>query len=211
MSLAISEPLPPNDPMHLSRPTLCQDDRAPWVGKKATGPYRATGLVHRVYSTPFGVQVALLETDNRGLRLQVTELLSTATLPAAHRAAYLRNRRTLLNMPVPGPGTGARSAAAWHCRANLYVHYDFALKYVEAALLEHVQAGDELVYTLGTRLVVLDPDLERDRLFGWRRRMQVRATSEHQDTVHRWGWAEGETSLFLCHDGLGPLPTLGLL
>ncbi|MGW0673580.1 hypothetical protein [Streptomyces sp. NPDC002746] len=120
-------------------------------------------------------------------------------------------------MPVPEPGTGARPAAAWHRRANLYVHYDFALKYVEAALLEHVQAGDELVYTLGTRLVVLDPDLERDRLFGWRRRMQVRATSEHQDTVRGWGWgwgwgwAEGETSLFLRHDGLGPLPTLGLL
>jgi hypothetical protein len=114
MSLAISESLPLNDPMHLSRPILCQDDRAPWVGQKATVPHRATGFVHRVYSTPFGVQVALLQTDNRGLRPQVTELLSTATLPATHRAAYLRNRRTLLNMPVPGPGADARSVAAWH-------------------------------------------------------------------------------------------------
>jgi hypothetical protein len=51
MILAIPEPLPPNDPMHLSRPVLCQDDRAPWIGQKATGPHRATGLVHRVYST----------------------------------------------------------------------------------------------------------------------------------------------------------------
>ncbi|MFF4187077.1 hypothetical protein ACFYZ9_28185 [Streptomyces sp. NPDC001691] len=211
MSLAISEPLPLNDPMHLSRPVLCQDDRAPWVGQKATGPNRATGFVHQVYSTPFGVQVALLQTDHRGLRLQVTELLSTATLPATHRAAYLRNQRTLLNMSVPGAGADPRSVATWHRRANRYIHYDFAVKYVEAALLEHVEAGDELVYSLGTRLTVLDPDLERDRLFGWRRRIQVRATSEHQDTVRSWGWAEGETSLFLRHDGLGPLPTLGLL
>ncbi|MFI5749065.1 hypothetical protein ACIBBE_24735 [Streptomyces sp. NPDC051644] len=211
MNLAISEPLPPNDPMHLSRPVLCQDDRAPWIGQKATGPHRATGVVHRVYSTPFGVQVALLETYNRGLSLQVTELLSTATLPATHRTAYLRNYRTLLNMPVPELGTSARRTAAWHRRAKLYTHYDFALKYVEAALLEHVQAGDELVYRLGTRMVVLDPDLDRDRLFGWRRRMRVRATSEHQDTVRRWGWTDGEDDLFLRHDGLGPLPTLGLL
>ncbi|MGW1815312.1 hypothetical protein [Streptomyces sp. MT206] len=211
MSLAVSEPLPLNDPMHLSRPVLCQDDRAPWVGQKATGPHRATGFVHRVYSTPFGVQVALLQTDNRGLRLQVTELLSTATLPATHRAAYLRNQRTLLSMPVPGTGAEARSVAAWHRRANLYMHYDFALKYVEAALLEHVKAGDELVYSLGTRLMVLDPDLERDRLFGWRRRIQVRATDEHRDTVRCWGWADGEQALLLRHDGLGPLPTLGLL
>jgi hypothetical protein len=59
--------------------------------------------------------------------------------------------------------------------------------------------------------MVLDPDLERDRLFGWRRRIQVRATDEHQGTVRRWGWADGEQALLLRHDGLGPLPTLGLL
>lgn len=211
MILAISEPLPLNDPMHLSRPVLCQDDRAPWIGQKATGPHRATGLVHRVYSTPFGVQVALLENRDGGLDLRVTELLSTATLPATRRAAFLRNERTLLKMPLPDSAANPRGHRAWHRRVMLYAHYDRALKYVEAALLEHVKAGDELVYHLGTRMEVLDPDLERDPGFGWRRRMRVRATSEHQATVRRWGWANGEEDLFLRHDGLGPLPTLGLL
>lgn len=207
------EPLLPNNPMHLHRPILCADDQSSWIGQKATGLYRNRGTVLKVFSTPFGVQVALLANQNGGLGLQVTELLSAPGRPATHRTAYLRNRRRMRALFVDEPETNPRAHAAWNRRVHLYMHYDFALKYVEAALLEQVQEGDELAYHLGTRVVVVDPEVKRCRFFGLRQKIRVQATPGSQNTVRLWGWSiDGTEDLFLRHDGLGsPLPTLGLI
>lgn len=199
----------------LCNPRLEPVKESPWIGKVATGLYRAKGTVERVYETPYG-QVALLSrghAPSKSLQLQMTELLSAPGLPATRRLEYLRNGQRLRALRFD-EAASKQTKAAWHRRVNLFVHHRQALRFVEASLLEQVKAGDELVYRNGPRAVVLDAEAKRCSFMGWRTHMRVQSSpdSHSQDVFRLWGWEEGARIEFLEHDGAGlQLPTLGLI
>ncbi|MFD0501365.1 hypothetical protein [Streptomyces rhizosphaericus] len=177
-------PLPTDevDPYpHFTQPQLHPVPDSPWLGRTVRGPYRARSTVVRVYATPFGGDVALclhradvFDT----LRLEATDMLSTPEHPAAQRTTYLRNYRRLLSLH--GTLAEGRATRQTHLaiqrRSAFHARFRNAKIYVEAALLERVQAGDPVVSNHGVQMTVTGPDIRRDRLWGWRTHMQVELT-----------------------------------
>ncbi|MFE3631566.1 hypothetical protein [Streptomyces goshikiensis] len=220
-TLTITEPLLTNDPGHLYRPVLCADQQSPWVGQRVTELHRQRGTVLRVYDTPFSDtrnpysgRVALLANNSGGLILQVTDLLSAPGIPAATRTDYLRNLRCLYRLNIDDDAR-PETRKAWNRRVNLFIHYDFARRYVEAGLLQQVAAGDHLVYSHGRRVTVIDPEADVSSFTGERRRMRVKVTDPAHDAVYGWQMetdTDGFHMIHLNRDGQGrPLPTLGLI
>ncbi|MFJ3946053.1 hypothetical protein [Streptomyces griseoaurantiacus] len=212
-------PLPTDevDPYpHFTQPQLRPVPDSPWLGRTVRGPYRARSTVERVYTTPFGADVALclhradvFDT----LRLEVTDMLSTPEHPAAQRTAYLHNYRRLLSLHgtlAEGRATRKRHLAIQR-RSAFYARFRNAKIYVEAALLERVQAGDPVVSNLGIQMTVTDPDIKRDRLWGWRTHMQVQLTPQFHHFSKTWNWPDGQSTRHIPHEGWGLLPTLGLI
>ncbi|MEY9839418.1 hypothetical protein [Streptacidiphilus sp. EB103A] len=201
---------------HFTQHRLRPVPDSPWLGQTVRGPYRSRSTVERVYTTPFGVDVALCVNRASGfdtLRLEVTDMLSTAERPAAQRTAYLRNYRRLLSLYGTlneGKATG-RTHLAIERRAAFYEQFCNAKIYMEAVLLEHVQAGDHVVNGQGIQMTVTDPESAKDELRGWRTHMRVELTPQFHRFASTWGWAEGQHTWHIRHDGWGLLPTLGLI
>ncbi|MCX4792599.1 hypothetical protein OG369_43265 [Streptomyces sp. NBC_01221] len=192
---------------------------SPWLGKTVRGPYRRRSTVQRVYATPFGVNVALchhpihqasiLDT----LRLEATDMLSTPNQPAAQCTAYLRNHRDLLRLHgrLSDSKATARTQRAIKSRTAFWLRYRRAKVYVEAALLESVQAGDRVVDSLGVQMTVTDPDSRRDTLWNWRTEMKVQLIPQHARFANNWRPADSEITWPIEHEGWGLLPTLNLI
>ncbi|WP_149038217.1 hypothetical protein [Kitasatospora sp. MBT63] len=210
-------PVLPNDDRdpysHFTNPQLHPVADSPWLGLTVRGPHRSRSTVERVYATPFGVEVALclhradvFDT----LRLEVIDMLSTDERPAAQRTAYLRNYRRLLALhgSVAEGKASRRTHLAIQRRDAFYAQFRHAKIYVEAALLEQVQTGDRVVSNLGIQMTVTDPEVKRERLWGWRSHMQVKLTPQFTKT---WGWADDQSTWHITHEGWGLLPTLGLI
>ncbi|WP_149030198.1 hypothetical protein [Kitasatospora sp. MBT66] len=210
-------PVPPNDDLdpypHFTQPQLHPVADSPWLGLTVGGPHRSRSTVERVYATPFGVEVALclhradvFDT----LRLEVTDMLSTDEHPAAQRTAYLRNYRRLLALhgAVAERKATRRTHLAIQRRSAFYTQFQHAKIYVEAALLERVQTGDRVVSNLGIQMTVTDPEVKRDRLWGWRTHMRVKLTPQFTRT---WGWEDDQSTWHIGHEGWGLLPTLDLV
>ncbi|MEV8336496.1 hypothetical protein [Streptomyces niveus] len=188
-------------------------DASPWVGRSVHGPHRHPGRVEKVFTTPFGVEVALLSQNlgtYKGLRLEVTELLSAAGIQAARRTEFLRNESRLMALH-PGEGSSRRTSEAWHRRCKAFEHYTFAKWYIKQALIAQVKAGDELVYGNGPRVVVLDPDAGICRFTGLRTHVRVKAQPEYEAVLRGWGWADDTHDVFVDRGEPFPLPTLGLI
>ncbi|MFI1225894.1 MULTISPECIES: hypothetical protein [Streptomyces] len=184
-----------------------------WTGRAVYGPHRLPGRVEMELATPFGVSVALVSQNRapyQGLRLEVTELLSAPGAPAARRAEYLRNYREMhaLHDRIDSSPTAAK---AWHRRVKRFEHYDFARWYAGQALLGQVQQGDELVYSNGPRVVVLDPEAKICRFTGRRTHIRVQALPEYEATLRGWGWKDATHDVFVDSGARFPLPTLGLI
>lgn len=207
------------DPIpHFRQPQLRLVDDSPWLGLTVRGPHRSRSTVERVYSTPFGADVALCrhQEGTRGaLRLEVTDMLSTPERPAVHRTEYLRNYRRLLNLhgTVNKEKATKQTHQAIARRSAFYERFQHAKVYVEAALLESIQIGDHVVNSHGIQMIVTDPDVRRDLPWGWgwRTHMQVELTPEFERFAHIWNWEDGQSTWFIHHEGWGLLPTLGLV
>ena len=202
---------------HFAHPQLHPVTDSPWLGLTVRGPHRSRSKVERVYSTPFGADVALCrhEGTHDALRLEITDMLSTPERPAAHRAEYLRNYRRLLNLHGTcneGKAT-QRTRQAIERRSAFYERFHNAKVYVEAALLEGVQAGDFVVNSHGIQMIVTDPDFRRDLPWGrgWRTHMQVELAPAFEHFANIWNWEGGRSTWFIHHEGWGLLPTLGLV
>ncbi|WP_424892401.1 hypothetical protein [Streptomyces sp. XH2] len=208
-------PLPPGNPYsYITKAQLHPVDNSPWLGQAVHGPYRRPYTVQRVYTTPFGVDVALcLNEYDKALELEVTEMLSTPERPAARRTEYLRNYRQLLRLhraDSDGKAT-PQTHRAIQRRTVFYQQFNYARIYVETALLEGVQAGDRVVTIQGVQMTVLDPNAERCPGMGWRTHMHLKVTPQYREVVDRWGWHHGEGTYHIRHQGWGLLPTLGLV
>ncbi|WP_274036767.1 hypothetical protein [Streptomyces sp. MMBL 11-1] len=203
---------------HLLNAELQPVTDSPWLGRSVRGRRGSRSTVQRVYATPFGVDVALcLYPIHRAsiydtLRLEVTDMLSTPGAPAARRTAYLRNYRELLRLHdrAADDPTG-RVRRAIQRRQAFYEQFLNAKVYVEAALLEGVQAGDRVVDSLGVQMTVNNPDAKRDRFRNWRTEMTVTLAPQHARLANHWRPAGTEISWPIRHVGWGLLPTLGLL
>lgn len=207
---------PELDPL---RPCLVEIPASPWNGRHVTAPYRQKGTVCKVYAAPDNVEVALMANTpwpRPTLRLQVTELLALPGQRSVRRAEYLDNERQIRRLYRTGRvGTSDRTTTAYWRRIQRFGHYLTALKFVELSLLEQVQAGDELVYAGGVRVLALNPDLRRN-LLGWRDRMRVELTQATRDDpglMRSWRHdPDHPHDAVLLHGGDGLLlPTLGLL
>ncbi|WP_331750658.1 hypothetical protein OG215_36030 (plasmid) [Streptomyces globisporus] len=203
---------------HLLNAELHPVTDSPWLGRSVRGQHGRRSIVQRVYATPFGVDVALcLYPIHRAavydtLRLEVTDMLSTPNAPAARRTAYLRNYRELLRLhgrAADDPTVRVRRAI--QRRQAFYEQFLNATVYVEAALLEGVQAGDQVVDSLGVQMTVNNPDAKRDRFKNWRTEMTVTLAPQHARLANHWRPAGTEITWPIRHEGWGLLPTLGLL
>ncbi len=204
---------------HIRQAKLTPQTNSPWLGRAVRGPHRRRSTVQRVYATPFGVDVALcLHPIHQAsifdtLRLEATDMLSTPDQPAEQRTAYLRNDRELLRLHgrLSDSKATARTHRAIQNRTAFLLRYRRAKVYVEAALLEGVQAGDRVVDHLGVQMTVTNPETRRDTLWNWRTEMNVQLIPEHARFANNWRPADGEITWPIEHEGWGLLPTLNLI
>ncbi|MFI6689314.1 hypothetical protein [Streptomyces sp. NPDC050485] len=203
---------------HLLHPELHPVPDSPLLSQTVRGHYGRRSTVQRVYATPFGVDVALcLYPIHRAaiydtLRLEVTDMLSTPDRPAAQRTAYLRNYRELLRLHGRAVDDRTpRTRRAIQRRSAFYEQFLNARVYVEAALLEGVQAGDQVVDNQGVQMTVTNPDAKRDKFRNWRTEMTVKLNPQHARVANHWRPANTEIAWPISHEGCGVLPTLGLL
>ncbi|MEU0214089.1 hypothetical protein ABZ281_02835 [Streptomyces sp. NPDC006265] len=214
--------LPPGDLdpyKHLLHPELHPVADSRWLGQTVHGPRRRRSTIKRVYATPFGVDVALCHhpihqaSIFETLRLEVTDMLSSPDQPATQRTAYHRNYRELLRLhgKAADGKMSARTRHAIQRRSAFWERYLNAKVYVEAALLEGVQADDQVVDNLGVQMTVTNPDAKRDKFRNWRTEMTVKLTPQHAHLANHWRPADTEIAWPIRHEGWGLLPTLGLL
>lgn len=105
----------------------------------------------------------------------------------------------------------SRTAFSFFFRSEPSEPHAAWLSNVEAALLEGVQAGDQVVDSLGVQMTVNNPDAKRDRFRNWRTEMTVTLAPLHARLANHWRPAGTEITWPIRHEGWGLLPTLGLL
>ncbi|MEV8544532.1 hypothetical protein [Streptomyces sp. NPDC051572] len=160
-----------------------------WLGLRVSGPERFKGIVRRVYETPFGPSVAIMNWDVASrmglvrLTLEVTNLLSAPGRPSTHRTQYLRTQRELSNVlqERSNGNDSPRLRKRQQLLTERFLDYNLAVKFVEASLMAQV-AIDDLLTWKDIPVAVENPDLKRDML-GMRQRMRVRVAAEHRHTI----------------------------